>query len=168
VLPDPLHPAVVHFPIALAVLLPAAALVVAVAIARGWLEARAWALVVLLHAVGAGSAWLAEETGHDQEEHVEEVLGDALHDPLHEHEEAGEWLAIVFGSTWVVTAAGLLRGRAGAAARLAAVAGAIVVVATAWRTGESGGALVYEHGAASTYATPPPASGAPPTPGHHH
>lgn len=159
-LPDPLHPAVVHFPIAIAVLLPFAAALGALAIARGWLDRRAWLGIVLLHAVGAGSAWLAEETGHEQEERVERALGETLERPLHDHEERAERLVIAFGASFLLTAAGLLAGPAGGIARALAVAGAVAVAGLSVPVGESGGALVYEHGAAEAY-TKPRAGGAP-------
>ncbi len=47
-LPDPLHPAIVHLPIALSVFMPLFALVAAVVIRRGALPARAWGGVALL------------------------------------------------------------------------------------------------------------------------
>jgi len=161
-LSDPLHPAVVHFPIAIAVLLPFAAALAAGAIAANALDGRAWVGIVLLHAVGAGTAWFAEETGHEQEERVERALGERIEAPLHEHEENAERLVLAFGATFLLTAAGLLRGRAGRLARGGAVTGAAVVGLLSVPTGESGGALVYEHGAAEAYVK---AQGeAPPTP----
>jgi len=156
-LPDPLHPAVVHFPIAIAVLLPFALAFAAGAIAMGALDRRAWVGVVLLHAVGAGTAWFAEETGHDQEERVERALGERLEEPIHEHEEAAEWIVIGFGVTLVLTAAGLLQGRAGSLARAVAVVGALAVAGMSVRVGESGGALVYEHGVGEAYVKRPAA-----------
>lgn len=153
-LPDPLHPAVVHFPIAIAALLPFAAALAAAAIATGALDRRAWMGIVLLHAVGAGMGWFAMRTGHEQEERVERALGDRLEEPIHEHEEAGERLVWAFGLTWVLTAAGLLRDRTGSRARVAAVVGAVVVGLLSVPTGESGGALVYQHGAAEAYVKP--------------
>jgi len=153
-LPDPLHPAVVHFPIAIAALLPFAAALAAAAIASGALDRRAWMGIVLLHAVGAGMAWFAMRTGHEQEERVEDALGETLERPLHEHEENAERLAWAFGLTWVLTAAGLLRDRAGSRARAAAVAGSVLVALLSVPTGESGGALVYQHGAADAYVKP--------------
>jgi len=157
--PDPLHPAVVHFPIAIAALLPFAAALAALAIAAGWIDRRVWVGIVLLHAIGAGSAWFAEETGHDQEERVEQILGEKLDEPIHEHEEAAEWIVIGFGVTFVLTAAGLLGGRAGGLARALAVEGALAVAAMSVRVGESGGALVYQHGAADAYVKQPDAAG---------
>jgi uncharacterized membrane protein len=161
-LPDPLHPAVVHFPIAIAVLLPFAAALAAGAIAANALDGRAWVGIVLLHAVGAGTAWFAEETGHEQEERVERALGERIEAPLHEHEENAERLVLAFGATFLLTVAGLLGGRAGRVARGAAVAGAVVVGLLSVPTGESGGALVYQHGAAEAYVKP--RGEAPPTP----
>jgi hypothetical protein len=146
---------VVHFPIAIALLLPWAAAFTALAVAIGRLDARAWILVVLLHAAGVGAAWLAHETGHDQEERVEEALGETIEQPLHEHEDAAGWLLWLFAGTFVVSAAGLLRDGAGRAARLAAVLAAFAVSAASYQAGRTGGALVYEHGAANAYLRSP-------------
>ena len=110
--PDPLHPAVVHLPIALAALAPLAALLAAVAIRLDWLPARAWLAVVLLQALLAGSAWLAIETGEDQEEKVEEVVGERH---IHDHEEAAERFLAVAIAAGLVSSAGLLGGRMGTA-----------------------------------------------------
>ena len=57
-LPDPLHPAVVHLPIALAVLVPLLAAGGLLAIRSGFLPARAWLAVALVQALLAGSAAL--------------------------------------------------------------------------------------------------------------
>jgi uncharacterized membrane protein len=160
-LPDPLHPAVVHLPIALAVLTPLLALLTLVACRRGVLPARAWAGIVLLQALLAGSAWLALETGEDQEERVEKVVAERH---IEEHEESAERLLAVSVAVLLFSAAGLLGGRPGAAGRAATLAGGALGLAAAIATGHSGGELVYRHGAASAYvesatdvAAPPPA-----------
>ena len=88
-LPDPLHPAVVHFPIALAALIPLLALLSLLAIARSWLPVRTWAAIVLLQALLVGSAWLALETGEEQEERVERIVAERH---IEDHEEAAEYL----------------------------------------------------------------------------
>ena len=73
-MPNPLHPALVHFPIVFMVLLPIAAVVSLWAIRQGARHSRAW-LVPLAFAVAlSGSAWLAVETGEQQEERVEDVV----------------------------------------------------------------------------------------------
>jgi TRAP-type uncharacterized transport system fused permease subunit len=148
-LPDPLHPAVVHLPIALALLVPLGALATLLAIARSFVPVRAWAGVVLLQALLVGSAWLALETGEDQEERVERVVAERH---IEEHEEAAERFLIAAGVALAALAAGLLPGGAGHAARLAGSVAAVGVLAAGVAVGHSGGELVYRHGAASAYA----------------
>ena len=161
-LPDPLHPAVVHLPIALAVLTPLLALLALLASRLGFLPARAWAGIVLLQAILAGSAWLALETGEDQEERVEKFVAERH---IEEHEEAAERMLAVSVGVLLFSAAGLLGGRTGVAGRVATLAGGAVALAAAIATGHSGGELVYRHGAASAYvesAASPPDIAAPP------
>jgi hypothetical protein len=147
-MPEPLHPAVVHFPIALAVLVPGLAIAALVAIRAGWLPARSWIAVVLLQGLLVGSAWLAIETGEDQEERVERVVAERH---IESHEAAAERFLSAAAAAWVVSAAGMLRGRAGALGRLASVAATAGVLAAGVAVGRSGGELVYTHGAASAY-----------------
>jgi uncharacterized membrane protein len=153
-LPDPLHPAVVHFPIVFAALLPWLAMAVLFATARGWLPRRAWAFVVLAAALVAGAGWMAEETGEEQEKRVEKVVAKDL---VEQHAERAERFVDLAVVTVLLAGAGLLGGRPGRAARIATVAASFVVLAAMVLTGESGGELVYKHGAASAYVPPPPA-----------
>jgi len=76
-LPDPLHPAVVHLPIALAILIPGFAILGTWLIAREFLPARSWSLIVLMQALLVGFGWLALETGEEQEDRVERVVAEA-------------------------------------------------------------------------------------------
>lgn len=147
-LPDPLHPAVVHMPLALAVVLPALAVLVAAAIRLKWFPVRTWWVVLLLQAALVGFGYLALETGEDQEEVVEEVIG---HDPIHEHEERAERFLWAGAVVLAIVAAGLLPGGAGSVARVVAVLGTLGVMAAAVQVGHSGGELVYRHGAANAY-----------------
>jgi uncharacterized membrane protein len=149
VLPDPLHPAVVHLPIALALLVPLVAVAALIAARSGWLPARIWAFVVLLQACLVGSAFLAVETGEHDEERVERVVAERH---IEAHEERAEqllWAAVLAG---LVGVAGLAPGRAGALARPLAFALSLGVIGLAVAVGHSGGELVYRHGAASAYA----------------
>jgi uncharacterized membrane protein len=147
-IPDPLHPAVVHFPIALAVLTPLAAVLAALAIASGRLPARAWAGVVVLYALLAGSGWLAVETGEREEERVERVVAERH---IEAHEESAERFLLLAGVGLALAAAGLLAGRAGGIARAAAVTASLAALAAAMVVGSEGGELVYRHGASLAY-----------------
>ena len=160
-IPDPLHPAVVHFPIALSVLVPLLALLSLFAIARSFVPERAWAVVVLAQALLVGSAWLAHDTGHDEEDRVERVVDEHY---IEEHEEAADWMLWLGVGALPLVSAGLLPGRRGRIARIAGAAATFLVLAAAVRAGHLGGKLVYEHGAASAYVHPgqPGAAGSPP------
>lgn len=147
-LPDPLHPAVVHLPIALAVLVPAFALLGILAIEARLVPARTWCVVVLLQAALAGSAWLAHETGEEQEERVEDVVAER---PIEDHQEAADRLLKLAFATLAVSAAGLLPKRAGTLGRFATLAAAGIALAAGISVGRSGGELVYRHGAANAY-----------------
>lgn len=162
-MPEPLHPAVVHLPIALALLSPFVALAAVVAIARDWLPARSWIAVVLLQALLAGSVWAAVETGEGEEDRVEKVVNP---EPIASHEEAAERLLLLAVAGLVVSAAGLLGGSPGRYARLASIASGAVVLAATMNTGHLGGELVYRYGAAEAYVEKP-AGGAPPAGGEH-
>ncbi len=148
-IPDPLHPAVVHLPIALVLLLPLFAIGALVAIRRGGRPFVAWGLTLTVLAALVASSWLATETGEQQEERVEDVVGDA---PMHAHEDAAElFLSLAFG-VLVVSAPGIRRGAVGRVSRAAGLAGSLALVGAGWNVGHSGGALVYQYGAAEAFA----------------
>ena len=154
-LPTPLHPAIVHFPIVLVFLLPIFALGALWAIRRGARPRRAWALAVAVAAALASSAFVALKTGEAQEERVEDVVAESA---IHQHEEAAEAFLVLSGVVLLVTAAGLFGGVTGRSARLVATAGALGLIIAGFRVGDSGGKLVYEYGAASAYVQPSPRS----------
>ena len=149
-LPNPLHPAVVHLPIALVVLLPFFAAGALWAIRKGTKPARAWGITVALTALLLGSAWIALATGEQQEDRVERVVAEQ---PIESHEEAAKLFLALTAGVLVVAAAGFARGPIGTVARVAATAGSLVLLAAGWNVGRSGGELVYTHGAASAYTS---------------
>jgi uncharacterized membrane protein len=152
--PDPLHPAVVHLPIALALLLPGLAVLGILCIHYKVLPQRIWSAVVLLQVLLAASAWLAVETGEEEHEKAERVVA---RDLIEEHEEAGERVLLVAALALVPVGLGLLAGRPGAIGRLVHVAFSLFLLATAISAGRLGGELVYVHGAASAYVEQQPA-----------
>lgn len=107
-LPDPIHPAVVHFPIVLAVLLPLVAAGAFLLARRGTHIRTAWPGVVTGAALLAGSSWLAIETGEQQEDKVEGVVGDAT---LETHEERASLFLYLAAGTLALATLGLARGR---------------------------------------------------------
>ena len=139
-LPSPLHPAVVHFPIVLMILLPVAALGALWAIRRGTAPLKAWAVPVALAAGLTLSAWAAVETGESQGEKVEDTLGEQA---VESHEDAAERFLLLSGVVLVVTGAGLLRGAVGRTARVVGTVAALGLVAAGYQVGHSGGRLVY-------------------------
>jgi uncharacterized membrane protein len=155
-LPDPLHPAIVHLPIALAILVPLVALFALAAARLGFLPVRGWAFVVLIQLLLVGSAWMAIETGEDQEERALKVVAERH---IEDHAERAERLMWAAGVALVVIGAGLAPGRVGSVSRPLGLVLSLGVAALAADVGHSGGLLVYEHGAAAAYTR-----GSPPAP----
>ncbi len=154
-LPDPLHPALVHFPIVLALLAPLLAAGFLWAIHTRRLPARAWIAVVVLQAVILGSAWFTAETGEDQEERVERVVRESA---IEEHEEAADWFIWIAAVTLPITGVGIFTGGLGTGARSLALAGTLLAALAVARVGHTGGELVYKHGAALAYLDGPTAA----------
>ena len=149
-IPDPLHPAVVHFPIVFAVLLPVVTIVALVLIARGARFRQAWALPALVALGLAVASFAAVRTGEAQEDRVEDAVGET---PMHEHEEAAEQFLLFSLIVAGIGVIGFARGNVGTAARWITTAGALALAFGGYRVGSSGGELVYEHGAASVYVS---------------
>lgn len=151
-IPEPLHPAVVHFPIVLAILAPFFALGALWAVRRGAAVRKAWGLATAVFAALALSAWVAVQTGEQQEDRVEDVVA---HAPFESHEESAEAFLWMTAGVLGIAVLGLVGGPVGRVARLAATAGTVVLVAGIARVGYSGGELVYRYGAASAYTQSP-------------
>ena len=88
-LPSPLHPMVVHFPMVLVVLLPIFAVGALIAIRRGARPRTAWGITTLVAAALAISSFVAVRTGEAEEDRVERIVQEAA---MHKHEEAAEIL----------------------------------------------------------------------------
>ncbi len=150
-IPNPLHPAVVHFPIAVSVLLPIFAIGAMWAISRGARPLRAWGMATAMYALLSLSAWVSLQTGQSQEDRVERVVSEAA---IGTHEEAAERFLAISVAALVIAGIGLGAGRIGAGARVLATVGSLGMLVAGYDVGHSGGQLVYVHGAASAYASP--------------
>jgi len=147
-LPNPLHQAVVHFPIVLMLSLPVVALVTLWAIRRGANPRRVWAIPFVVAGLLTLSSWVSVETGEEQSERVERAVPKQ---PMESHEESAEVFFMLSGAVLVIAAAGMLNGRIGRSSRVLATFGAVGLAAAGIRVGHSGGQLVYTHGAASFF-----------------
>ena len=146
------HPKVVHLPMALAVLMPLVSAGLLAAWSTAVLPRRAWVVAVALQVLLVASGVVALRSGEAEEERVERVVAEKL---IEAHEEAAE--AFVWGAGAILAlhlAAAVLRREAQArAVAAAATVGTLLVLLLGYRTGEAGGRLVYQHGAASAYTT---------------
>lgn len=154
-LPSPLHPAIVHFPIVFMILLPVVALGALWAIRRGARISRAWAFPLVTAAALVGSAWLALETGETDEERAEDTVGEAV---MGAHESAAERFLLLSGGVFVLIAAGFMKGRAGKAVRAAASTAALALIIAGYQVGHSGGRIVYGNGASPGISSLAPGS----------
>jgi uncharacterized membrane protein len=156
-IPDPLHPALVHFPIVL-ILLGTGLAILAVFWRKGYVPAFAAALLVM----GALGAWAAVASGKSDGGLVENtsVGVGAL---LDAHETWAERTLTAAAIAAVMAVGSVALFRFPRAARGGAVAAALAAMVAAWtvyETGHRGGALVYKHGAGvniALTATEPPA-----------
>lgn len=159
----PLHPAIVHLPLALALLAPVVLGGLAVALWRGTLGRRGWTVAIAVQGLLVLTGIMALRTGEADEERAEQVVPGAA---LEAHEERGEQFVLAAGAGLILAGlalAGPHRSRRWVAA--GAAASTLVTAGLGLATGQAGGELVYRHGAAAAYARAPGA--APPLAGRH-
>ena len=144
----PLHPAIVHVPMGLALAMPFLAIALAVAVWRHALPRRALAIVVGLQLLLAAAAVAAGRTGDAEHEAAERLAPRAA---IHDHEEAGE--RVIWSSVAVLAlsaAAAFAPTRRVTLLAALTAAGTLVVAAFAVDAGRRGGELVFRYGAGVT------------------
>lgn len=142
-MPNPLHAAVVHFPIVL-ILLGAVAAVLAMVTQRWHLPV----LAALLLSLGAFGSVISVMTGKDEGELV--ATAGAIERVLDQHEEWAERTRGFASAAAAFAIVAALTLRHVAVSRTLAVAATAVALVAAWcvfQTGHYGGQLVYRHGA---------------------
>ena len=143
-MPEPLHPAVVHFPIAL-LLLGAAVAVLSVFVRRWHLPLFA-AILLSLGALGAVAATV---TGEEEEERVEHAMP-SVEPLLEEHADWGERArnaGIVAAIFAIVAAVAVGKPFGGRLLSVLTACAALVAGYCVAQAGHFGGELVYRHGA---------------------
>ncbi len=144
----PLHPAIVHVPLGLAVVLGP------ILAALLWLERRApaqrgpWWLGAMLASVLAVGALAASSAGEDEALRLAQRIPIAA---LEAHDDAaGLFTAVSVLAALLALAAGVAaQPRPRRALQVVSVLVALLLLPLALRVGRAGGELVWEHGAAS-------------------
>lgn len=155
----PIHPILVHIPIALAVLMPLIFGGLIIAIRRDFLPVQSWWIAVLLQLVLALGSIAALGSGHAEEERVEDFVPKEM---IESHEHLAMAMAGTALVALVLSAASLRKGIKGERLyRVASFAASLAVLGLAGMVGHQGGELVYKHGAAGiaqpTQLSNPPA-----------
>ena len=139
----PLHPAIVHVPLGLAVVMPLLLGAMVLAIVTGRLPARIWLLALLLQGVLLGAAGLALRTGEQDEDRVEARAGESA---VEAHERAAQGFTVAAGATFIAAAIALVlrnRRRPFLFAGATSVALSVGMLVLAVEAGSRGGALVH-------------------------
>lgn len=156
----PLHPKLVHIPMALAVLMPLLTGGLLLVWWRGWFRPRTWVLVIAAQALLLVSGILSMRSGEADEDRVERLVPEVA---LEAHEEAAETFVWAGGLVLGLTVLPLLlhKRRIGLVAGMATVVGTVAVLVLGIRVGQAGGELVYRYGAASAFADTGPTTASP-------
>ena len=149
---SPLHPAMVHLPLALSFLMPFLALGVLFMIRSHWVTRRAWLAIVFLQALVFASGFAALQTGQNEEHKTVTYVGSERIGAHNQKAQTFLWASAVTLAAGVVAVV-FLAGRFFLLCQIALVAGTIITAALGVITGQSGGELVYRYHAADAYTS---------------
>lgn len=160
----PLHPMIVHFPVAFTFIFPILVIVFAYMIKINKMTPKGWLVIVGLQLAVVITGYVSLETGETEEHTVEKVVSKDL---IHDHEEAAE---IFVGSTVLALVLSIgvffIRKEFQFPIKIGIAVIGLVSCYLGYKTGTLGGELVYKHGAASAYVIDENApQGILPTPG---
>lgn len=144
------HPALVHLPIGLAVILPLIVCAIAYALWRNEVPTKAWTLAVGLQAILVFGLFGALNSGAIDEAKVRGLVPDAS---LDAHLAAGHTLTVatLVGLALFLLVYAARTPRARKLALVAAAGSSLVVAGLALNVGHRGGELVYAYGAAQAH-----------------
>ncbi len=146
----PLHPLMVHFPVVLATFLPLLAIwVYWRSRTRPESRRRLWGVLVGFQGLIALTAFLAAQSGENDEEAIEEQVSEAS---LETHEEQGKRFALATVGATVVGLGGFVPGPVGMVAQVVTLAASVGQLGMIIPLGHSGATLVYAQGANTALA----------------
>lgn len=146
----PLHPAMVHLPLALSILMPFLAFGVLRMIRSHWVTRKAWLMIVFLQALVFASGFAALRTGEHEEHQTVTYVGS---ERIGAHEQKARsflWASAATLGIGVVSVF-MLTGRFFFVLQLVLIAGTFVTAGLGVVTGKSGGELVYRFHAGDAY-----------------
>ena len=148
----PLHPALVHLPLALAFIVPFVALALTWALWKGRVPSRAWIGIVVLQAVLLVSGLVAKNFGEREEDRLKAKIPEAA---LERHDLTANVFLGASGFTLAAAVLVLVWRRPGALKPLTVVtiAGSVLAAGAAVCAGYTGGELIYVHNAAASYVS---------------
>ena len=147
----PLHPAIVHLPLGLAMIMPFLTFGIFILIKKEVLNPTAWILPVVLQVVVVIFTFTSMQLGERDEEMVEEIVAEEY---IEAHEDAGKIFLILGIVSLAAAGLGLKKNDFQGIVQLASVAVLFVSLGSGMYAGKLGGELVYVHGAASAFSNP--------------
>ncbi len=146
----PLHPMMVHLPLGLVVVLPVVTAIFFILYRMQFLNKASYVLILVLHSFLLGGAYIAEETGEEDEDLVEQVVAEHY---IEDHEEKAEAFVAAVTVSFVLHLVFffLPMGAAFHAGLVLALVMQAGLIYFAYEVGHAGAVLVYEHGAAEAH-----------------
>lgn len=139
----PLHPKLVHVPMALCVLMPMIVVLIWIGVRRGWFAPRAWLIAAFLQGATLIGGIAALQSGKDDGAKVE---GYASEEALGAHEDRAYWFLYVAAANLALCGAAFLLHRDRARQQLVGAVAFVGLIGGAYagyRVGDAGGRLVY-------------------------
>ncbi len=136
----PLHPKLVHVPIALFMLMPLITPLIWLGIRRGWFSPRTWLIAVVLQGAMLAGGIAALLSGLDDGAKVE---GYASEEALASHEARAYWFVYVAAANLVLCGGAFILQRRQQLIGALAIAGTLASAYAGYLVGDAGGRLVY-------------------------
>ncbi|MGE0867520.1 MAG: DUF2231 domain-containing protein [Kofleriaceae bacterium] len=139
----PMHPKLVHIPIALCIVMPMMLTLVWMGIRRGWFTSRTWLLCAVLQGALFVSSVAALQSGKNDGDKVE---GYASEEALQTHANRASWFVYIAGFNLALSSGVALLPLARPRRQLLgaiAIAGSLGATYAGYLVGDAGGRLVY-------------------------